>query len=398
MNIKDAKEEVKRTIISYLDKDSDGNYVVPVPRQRPVFLVGAPGIGKTTIMAQIAKELDIGLVSYTITHHTRQSAIGLPMISKRVYNGQEYSVSEYTMSEIIASVYECIERTGKKEGILFIDEINCVSETLAPAMLDLLQNKKFGPHYIPKGWVLVSAGNPSEFNKSVKEFDTVTLDRVKKIDATADYESWKEYAINNDVDGSILFYLSQKPDNLLSIQNTVDGTVFATPRGWEDLSIGIKQNKKFGFPTTIDFIKQFIQSNQIAKEYFSHYKIYLKYAKKFDCNKVLNGDFSYKDEFVKYEFDEKMANIQILCSAVIEQTKQNDSDTKKKIENALDFMELVTNGGPEMIYYLVTLLTNNNFIVFLAKDLSMKYINANNKYLAGKKKSTLLDEINKIGL
>ena len=48
----------------------------------------------------------------------------------------------------------------KKEGILFIDEINCVSETLAPTMLQLLQNKQFGNHRIPDGWILVAAGNP----------------------------------------------------------------------------------------------------------------------------------------------------------------------------------------------------------------------------------------------
>ena len=64
------------------------------------------------------------------------------------------------MSEIIASVYEQIEKTGIKEGILFIDEINCVSETLAPPMLQFLQCKTFGNQVVPKGWVIVAAGNP----------------------------------------------------------------------------------------------------------------------------------------------------------------------------------------------------------------------------------------------
>ena len=61
------------------------------------------------------------------------------------------------MSEIVASIYEKIERTGLKEGILFIDEINCVSETLAPAMLQFLQCKTFGNHKIPDGWLIVAA-------------------------------------------------------------------------------------------------------------------------------------------------------------------------------------------------------------------------------------------------
>ena len=86
-------------------------------------------------MEQIAQECDIALVAYTITHHTRQSAVGLPFIRERNYGGHTRSVTEYTMSEIIASVYAAMERTGKKNGILFIDEINCVSETLAPTML-----------------------------------------------------------------------------------------------------------------------------------------------------------------------------------------------------------------------------------------------------------------------
>ena len=88
MNIKRAKQEIKDTIEAYLLKDEYGAYVIPQIRQRPVLLLGAPGIGKTQIMEQIAKECGIGLVAYTITHHTRQSAIGLPFISKHEYGGK----------------------------------------------------------------------------------------------------------------------------------------------------------------------------------------------------------------------------------------------------------------------------------------------------------------------
>ena len=80
------------------------------------------------------------------------------------------------MSEIIASLYDVMEETGKAEGILFLDEINCVSETLAPSMLQFLQYKVFGRHSIPDGWVIVTAGNPPEYNNSVREFDLATLD------------------------------------------------------------------------------------------------------------------------------------------------------------------------------------------------------------------------------
>jgi len=80
MNIYEAKEELQRTVLAYTKKDGDGNYVIPMLKQRPLLLIGPPGIGKTAIMEQVAEACGVGLVSYTITHHTRQSAIGLPVI------------------------------------------------------------------------------------------------------------------------------------------------------------------------------------------------------------------------------------------------------------------------------------------------------------------------------
>ena len=156
MNIKEAKQELVNTVRAYTRKREDGSYVIPLERQRPMLLMGPPGIGKTAILAQVAEECGVGLVAYTMTHHTRQSAIGLPLISHENFQGKEYTVTEYTMSEIIASVYRCMEETGLSEGILFLDEINCVSETLAPTMLQFLQKKTFGTHNTtgrPGSWI-----------------------------------------------------------------------------------------------------------------------------------------------------------------------------------------------------------------------------------------------------
>ena len=90
MNIKRAKEEIKNSIEAYLAKDARGEYLIPAVRQRPLLLMGPPGIGKTQIMEQVARECRVGLVSYTITHHTRQSAIGLPFITEKEFGGKMY--------------------------------------------------------------------------------------------------------------------------------------------------------------------------------------------------------------------------------------------------------------------------------------------------------------------
>ena len=246
MNIKQAKEQIKNAMTAYFEKDEFGEYLIPEEEQRPVFLIGAPGIGKTAIMQQIAQELGVGLVSYSMTHHTRQSALGLPYIEKKNYAGREYSVSEYTMSEIIASVYDLMEDTGVSEGILFIDEINCVSETLAPSMLQFLQYKVFGRHKVPHGWIVVTAGNPPEYNNSVREFDIVTWDRLKVVEVEPDYEVWKEYAYKKAVHPSITTYLDIKKSDFYCIETTVDGKSYVTARGWTDLSNMIRLLEKKG--------------------------------------------------------------------------------------------------------------------------------------------------------
>ena len=105
-NIAQAKEEIIHTVQAYTAKDEKGNYKIPLVCQRPMLLMGPPGIGKTAIMKQIAREEKIGLVKYTLTHHTRQSAVCLPILKKKNFGGKEYTVTEYTMSEIIASVYQ----------------------------------------------------------------------------------------------------------------------------------------------------------------------------------------------------------------------------------------------------------------------------------------------------
>lgn len=292
MNIKRAKEEIKDTIQAYLLKDEYGEYEITPIRQRPVLLLGAPGIGKTQIMEQIAQECKIGLVSYTITHHTRQSAIGLPFISQKEYGGKPYSVTEYTMSEIVASVYEKIEHSGLAEGILFIDEINCVSETLAPTMLQFLQNKTFGSHKVPAGWVIVAAGNPREYNKSVREFDIVTLDRVKRIVVEEDCGVWMEYAWTRKIHGAILSYLSIKPENFYSVENGEEEKAFVTARGWEDLSEILKSYEELQLPVDWELVVQYLQQEETARDFTAYYQLFCKYGADYKIEEMLEGRLS----------------------------------------------------------------------------------------------------------
>lgn len=320
MDIKRAKQEIKDAAEAYFLKNEFGEYVIPSVRQRPIFLIGAPGIGKTQIMEQVAKECGLGLVSYTITHHTRQSAIGLPYISKNEYDGTEYEVTEYTMSEIVASVYEKMKKTGLREGILFIDEINCVSETLAPAMLQFLQCKSFGNHQIPKGWMIVAAGNPPEYNKSVREFDVVTMDRVKKIEVEPEFTVWKEYAYKENVHGAVISYLSTKPAYFYQMEMTVDGMRFATPRGWEDLSKMLQVYEKLGKAVDREVVEQYIQYPKIAKDFANYLELYYKYRTDYQIDAVLSGtmDEILLKKIRHASFDERLSVVSLILSKLTE--------------------------------------------------------------------------------
>ena len=318
MNIKQAKEEIKHTVQAYLSKDAFGEYKIPAVRQRPVLLIGPPGIGKTQIMEQIARECEIGLVAYTITHHTRQSAVGLPCIKEEQYGGKTYSVTEYTMSEIIASVYRKIEESGRKEGILFIDEINCVSETLAPTMMQFLKCKTFGNQAVPEGWIIAAAGNPPEYNKSVREFDMVTLDRVRCMNIEADLGVWKEYAREKRLNSAILSYLELRPKNFYRVEADVDGLQFVTARGWEDLSNLIDVYEELGIPVDEEIIHEFLRHEDVAEDVSAYFDLYKKYQDDYGIAEILEGKVkpSVYARIDQAAFDERLSVVNLLLDGV----------------------------------------------------------------------------------
>lgn len=336
MNILKARDQIKNAMTAYFTKDEFGGYVIPPEKQRPVFLIGPPGIGKTAIMEQIASDLGVGLVSYSMTHHTRQSALGLPFIEKKTYGGKEYSVSEYTMSEIIASVYDFMEKTDIHEGILFLDEINCVSETLAPAMLQFLQYKTFGRHKVPEGWIVVTAGNPPEYNNSVRDFDIVTWDRLKRVDVEPDYVAWKDYAYQKLTHPSILSYLEIKQDHFYKIETTVDGKSFVTARGWSDLSDMIKLYEQNNLVVDESLICQYLQDKNISRDFAIYYDLYNKYKSDYQTEKILSGVVSsdIKERAKKAKLDERLALLGLLIDEISKETRDVFS-SEKFMENLI---------------------------------------------------------------
>lgn len=321
MDIASAKKQIKNTVRGYLETDESGTYLIDPVHQRPVFILGAPGIGKTAIMEQIAHELGIGIVSYSMTHHTRQSALGLPRIESHNFEGYEYEASEYTMSEIIGAIYEYMERTGIRQGILFLDEINCVSETLYPSMLQFLQFKMFGKHRVPEGWVVTCAGNPPEYNRSVHEFDIVTLDRMREIDVEPEYAAFKEYASAASLHPSVTTFLDIKKECFYKVKSEPGGgKSFVTTRGWEDLARVISLHERLGMSVDRDLISQFLRDEDIADQFATYYLLFEKYRSDYQIASILDDSVPdrVKERAGRAPLDERIAVIGLLLDALDE--------------------------------------------------------------------------------
>ena len=319
MNIATAKEQIKDTVEAYLVKDDDGLHRLPPSQQRPIFLIGAPGIGKTAIMEQVARELGIGIVSYSMTHHTRQSALGLPLIVHAEFEGFEYEASEYTMSEIVSSIYDYMTRTGLRQGILFLDEINCVSETLYPSMLQFLQFKTFGRHAMPADWVIVCAGNPPEYNRSVHMFDIVTLDRMREIRVEPEYDAWRRYASEKGLHPAVTTFLEAKRDCFYSVESLPGGEKsFVTARGWEDLADVISLYEDMGKGCDRELFGQFLHDEAIADKFSVYYGLFQKYRADYQIGSILSGEagIAIRKRAQKAEFDERVALLGLVIDAL----------------------------------------------------------------------------------
>ena len=313
MNIREAIGQLKSAVRSYTARGENGMPLIPRAAQRPVYLVGPPGVGKTAIAGQVAAELGVGLVSYTMTHHTRQSALGLPQIRTRRLGGEERAVTEYTMSELLFGVYRHMEASGCKAGILFLDEINCVSETLTPAMLELLQHKRFGEYALPEGWVIVCAGNPEKYNRAAHAFDPVTLDRLRVLTIEPDLSAWQEYAAQRQVHPSVRGYLRLRPEDFFR----AEGERIVTARSWMNLSDMMLALEKSGGAADALLFGQYLQCGEVAERFALYHALCRGVAAGFSLDAVLEGrDEAAEARFAQAGFDEALCAAMLLSDAL----------------------------------------------------------------------------------
>jgi len=167
---------------------------------------------------------------------------------------------------------------------------------------------------------VVTAGNPPEYNNSVREFDIVTWDRLKRIDVEPDYDAWREYALTQRVHPAVTSYLEIRKGDFYRVESTVDGKRFVTARGWVDLSDMIKLYEKNGFPVDETLVGQYLQNPQVAKGFAVYYDLFNKYRSDYQVEAILSGeaDDAIRQRARQARFDERLSLLALLTDATDE--------------------------------------------------------------------------------
>ncbi|MBR5361355.1 MAG: ATPase, partial [Lachnospiraceae bacterium] len=202
-------------------------------------------------------------------------------------------------------------------------------------------------------------GNPPEFNKAVREFDVVTLDRLKVIEVEADYPAWKRYGTDAGLHGAILNFIEVNREYFYGVETTAFGKNYVTARGWEDLSDMIRLYEEAGKKVTESLIGQYIKNDTIVKEFAAYYDLYNKYKKSYDIEAFFKGSLpeSTADEISRSKIDERLALTGLLSDMVKTEIKDimDKSDTLKEARASI--ARITSGEETDPASYIMTLIS-----------------------------------------
>lgn len=185
---------------------------------RPVFIWGAPGIGKSAIVRQFAADVGLECVSLLGSQLAPEDIIGVPQIAEG------------------RSVF-CPPRSIARDEpyCLFLDELNACSHEVQKAFYSLILERRIGEYRLPEGSIVVGAGNRAQDNAITRPMSSALANRMFHVELTASSRVWLEWAAQNGIHRYVYDYICSRPDHLWA-QPPKTEEPFSTPRSWEMLS------------------------------------------------------------------------------------------------------------------------------------------------------------------
>jgi hypothetical protein len=227
----------------------------------PVFLMGKPGIGKSSIVKQIVADKDQpwkNLIDLRLSLLNPIDLRGLPYLDKE-------------KREAVWLKPEFLPSATKEPGILFLDEINIAPVATQQAAYELLLDRRIGSYIFPDNWRIIAAGNREDDGAQVNTMPTPLANRMIHLDVEAELDDWKSWAIKIGIDERIIAFLNFKPDYLSTLPKKEEKS-FPTPRSWEFVS---KQLALYN--NDVDAVEPIIEGTigkGAAKEFYGYMKVY----------------------------------------------------------------------------------------------------------------------------
>jgi hypothetical protein len=198
-----------------------------VEQKIPTFLWGAPGIGKSSIIRQIAEQSRIGFIDLRLSLMDPTDLKGIPF-----YDKHEHSA--------VWAAPSFLPKEG--EGILFLDELNSAPPAVQASAYQLILDRKVGEYELPSGWAIVAAGNRESDRGVVYRMPSPLANRFVHLEMDVDVNDYKEWAFKSGIDERIIAYIGYKNENLFTFDATKNEKSFATPRSWEFVDKVIKSS------------------------------------------------------------------------------------------------------------------------------------------------------------
>ena len=192
--------------------------------KQPLMIWGAPGIGKSQVVAQFAKRKDIGLTDIRTILLDPVDLRGLPWVDKKA-NKAKTAIPDFLP-----------DPSDESEGILFLDELTSAPKQVQGALYQLILDRKIGEYKLPDGWHIIAAGNRMTDRGVTTRMPTPLANRFYHIDMEVSFDDWMEWANNKElgnIQPEITSFLRFKPSFLHDFDPTSDAVAFPTPRSWE---------------------------------------------------------------------------------------------------------------------------------------------------------------------
>jgi hypothetical protein len=195
--------------------------------QRPIFLWGPPGIGKSDIIKQLGTELDAHVIDVRLSLWEPTDIKGIPFFDSNDGTMRWAPPSELPSPEFAAN---------HKTIILFLDEMNSAAPSVQAAAYQLILNRRVGTYHLPDNVVLVAAGN-RETDKGVTfRMPAPLANRFVHLEMTVEWDDYFEWAVENKIHKDVVGFLSFSKKSLYDFDPKSSSRAFATPRSWSFVS------------------------------------------------------------------------------------------------------------------------------------------------------------------